>query len=63
MNGLPIRGLLCNTFQLSTARALLCLSTLKRGLSVSYDRIVQLSIEMANGVIDLFEEDGVVCPT
>ena len=30
---------------------------------MSYDRIVQLSIEMANGVIDLFEEDGVVCPT
>ena len=35
----------------------------KIGLSVSYDSIVQLSIEMENGVIDLFEEDGVVCPT
>ena len=29
MNGLPICGLLRNTFQLSTARALLCASTLK----------------------------------
>ena len=31
MNGLPTRGLLRNTFQLSTARALLCLGTLKGG--------------------------------
>ena len=29
MNGLPTCGLLRNTFQLSTARALLCLGTLK----------------------------------
>ena len=29
MNGLPICGLLRNTFQLSTAHALLCASTLK----------------------------------
>ena len=29
MNGLPICGLLRNTFQLSNARALLCASTLK----------------------------------
>ena len=28
----------------------------KRGLSVSYDRIVQLSIKMANGVIDLLKK-------
>ncbi len=35
----------------------------ERGLSVSYDRILQLSTDMANGVIDLFEDDGVVCPT
>ena len=34
MNGLPTRGLLRNTFQLSTARALLCLSTLKEELGI-----------------------------
>ena len=35
----------------------------ERGVSVSYDRILQLSTETANKVIDLFEQDGVVCPT
>lgn len=33
------------------------------GLSVSYDRILQLSTDVANGVIDQFDDDGVVCPT
>ena len=30
------------------------------GLSVSYDRILQLSTDIGNAVIDLFESDGVV---
>ncbi len=34
----------------------------EKGLSVSYDRVLQLSTDMANGVIDQFEADGVVCP-
>ena len=35
----------------------------KHGLSVSYDRILQLSTDIGNAVIDLFESDGVVFPT
>ena len=35
----------------------------ERGLSVSYDRILQLSMDIANAVIDQYEDDGVVCPT
>ena len=35
----------------------------ERGLSVSYDRVLQLSTDVANAVIDQFEDDGVVCPT
>ena len=35
----------------------------KRGLSVSYDRVLQLSTDIANAVIDQYEDDGVVCPT
>ena len=31
-------------------------------LLVSYDRVLQLSTDMANGIIDDFEADGVVCP-
>ncbi len=33
------------------------------GLSVSYDRILQLSTDIGNAVIDLFEKDGLVFPT
>ncbi len=33
------------------------------GLSVSYDRILQLSTDFGNAVIDLFEKDGLVFPT
>ena len=35
----------------------------ERGLSVSYDRILQPSTDMANAVIDQYEDDGIVCPT
>lgn len=35
----------------------------KKGLSISYDRIFQLSIDAANKVIDLYEQDEVVCST
>ena len=35
----------------------------QRGLSVSYDRVFQLSTDIANAVIDQYEDDGVVCPT
>ena len=34
----------------------------EKGLSVSHDRVLQLSNDMANGIIDHFEADGVVCP-
>ena len=34
----------------------------KRGLSVSYYRVLQLSTDIANTVIDQYEDDGVVCP-
>ena len=34
----------------------------KRGLSVSYNRVLQLSTDIANTVIDQYEDDGVVCP-
>ena len=30
---------------------------------MSYDRVLQLSMDIANAVIDQFEDDGVVCPT
>jgi len=35
----------------------------ERGLSVSYDRVLQLSTDIANAVIDQYEDEGVVCPT
>ena len=35
----------------------------RNGLSVSYDRIMQLSTDLANDAVDLFEKDGVVCPS
>jgi hypothetical protein len=35
----------------------------QKGLSVSYDRVLQLSTDMANDVLDTFEDEGVVCPT
>ena len=31
-------------------------------LSISYDRVLQLSTELANTVCTLYEEEGVVCP-
>ncbi len=34
-----------------------------KGLSVSYDRVLQLSTDAANNVIDQYEHDGIVCPT
>ena len=33
------------------------------GLSVSYDRVIQVSIDLANGAIKAYEEAGIVCPT
>ncbi len=33
------------------------------GLSVGYDRVVQIATQTANSVIDRFVEDGFVCPT
>ena len=33
------------------------------GLSISYDRVIQIQTQTANGVIDRFVQDGVVCPT
>ena len=35
----------------------------ENGLSVSYGRVLQLSTDVGNAVIDQFEDDGVVCPT
>ena len=35
----------------------------KNGLSVSYDRIMQLSTDLGNDAILSFEKEGVVCPT
>ena len=35
----------------------------EKGLSVSYDRVLQLSTEEANRVIDIYENEGIVCPT
>jgi len=35
----------------------------ERGLSVSYDRVLQLSTDIANAVIYQYEDDDVVCPT
>ena len=34
----------------------------EHGLSVSYDRVMQLSTDIANQVIAQYQEDGVVCP-
>ena len=34
----------------------------EKGLSVSYDRVLQLSTNEANKVIDQYEHEGVVCP-
>ena len=34
----------------------------KHGLSISYDRVLRISSSVAKGIIDRFEEDGVVCP-
>ena len=34
-----------------------------RGLSISYDSVLQISTDVANAAIQTFEEDGVVCPT
>ena len=35
----------------------------QRRLSVSCDIVLQLSTDIANAVIDQYEDDGVVCPT
>ena len=34
-----------------------------KGLSVSYDRVLQLSTDVANKVLETFEKDDFVCPT
>ena len=34
----------------------------KLGLSISYDRVLQLSTNLANAVCQQYEDDGVVCP-
>lgn len=34
----------------------------KLGLSISYDRVLQISTDLANTVCRLYEEEGVVCP-
>ena len=34
----------------------------KLGLSISYDRVLQISTELANTVCALYEEEGIVCP-
>ena len=34
----------------------------KLGISVSYDRVLSISTNLANSVIDYFEDEGVVCP-
>ena len=33
------------------------------GLSISYDRVMQISADLGNGVIAQYEEEGVVCPS
>ena len=35
----------------------------EKGLSVSYDRVLQLSTEEGNRVIELYENEGIVCPS
>ena len=56
MNGLPICGLLRNTFQLSTARALLCASTLK--VYVYTTRRLYVKIELRRvASSQMFEEN------
>lgn len=35
----------------------------RMGLSVSYDRVMQVSTDLGNGVCAMFEEEGVVCPS
>ena len=32
------------------------------GLSISYDRVLDISMDMANVAASLYESDGVVCP-
>ena len=34
----------------------------KLGLSISYDRVLQISAELAYTICTLYEEEGVVCP-
>nr|XP_054761374.1 uncharacterized protein LOC129267773 [Lytechinus pictus] len=34
----------------------------KHGLAISYDRVLKISSSIANGIINRFEENGVVCP-
>ena len=33
------------------------------GLSISYDRVMQISADLGNSVCTQFEEEGVVCPS
>ncbi len=35
----------------------------KLGLCVSYDRLLSISTDITNTVIDRYEEDGIVCPS
>ena len=37
-------------------------SMFKMGLSISYDRVMSISTEIANSVCDRFDQEGVVCP-
>lgn len=34
----------------------------KLGLYISYDRVMDISTDLANSVTAVFEQDGVVCP-
>ena len=63
MNGLPICGLLRNTFQLSTARALLCASTLKSEQSkntvVSSQKLLYISVTKIRKIrVQFYREVG-----
>ena len=33
------------------------------GLSISYDRVIQISVDLGNSVCAQFEEEGVACPS
>lgn len=33
------------------------------GLSISYDRVMQISADLGNSVCAQFEQDGIVCPS